>query len=207
MASKDDKIRKILKKNWPVEIDQGHKSALKHKMAELEACEHAQEDLEYTSGDWTTRSERLKTRTIIRTDWRPVWAAAIILLAVVIILVPSRNLTSTDTSSQIQSASPYDIIIKNEALATGDQATSPGTASTSKNTKLESRYIYLLGDLTYESKIVLKQDQVVKKFKELGVDAVIEPSKIQMLTVMVPEGYYLETREGETIYYSIPAED
>jgi hypothetical protein len=206
MTQKKDKLKETLKNSWQVESDKGHKSALKHKIEKLEACQSESEQLEYISGDWTTRQER--TRTIIRTDWRPVWAAAFILLAVVIILVPRETIFNDEMRDpSIQTASPYDIVIKDMSAVTSKVTNTGKSPSNIHGTKMEARFIYMFESYTFESKIRLKRDQVVSKLVQAGFNQPIETRKVQVLEVMVPQEYKLEFRDGSTIYYDMPLEE
>lgn len=203
MRDRRNKIQDILKRNWRVKIDEGHKAALKHKMSELQAIEKSHEQFEYTDGDWTTREERVATRTIIRTDWRPVWVATFILLAVAIILIPHENITGISNNLNTQSASPQELIIKGFAPS-GSRILGKSEAQqfATDTSKIEKRFIYMIGDLTFESKQELTASKIRQVFTDLGGKE-IELSKISTLEVMVPEDYYLETREGSIIYYGV----
>ncbi len=207
MTDRRDKLREVLKRNWRVKIDEGHKSALKHKMSELQAIEESDEQFEYTDGDWTTKEERVSTRTVIRTDWRPVWVATFILLAVAIILVPRENITGVASDSKAQSASPQELIIRGFAPSGSRILDKSETQHFSiDKSRIEKRFIYMIGDLTFESKQELTANKIREIFMDLG-GREIDVSKISTLEVMVPEDYYLETREGSIIYYGITRVD
>ena len=200
---KKDKLRDILKRNWQVNIDVGHKAAMKHKMEELEAIEGSDENLEYSSGEWISKEERLRTQTVFRTDWRPVWAAVLILLAVVIIIVPRENITGEQPRDLYQSGNPQDLLIRG-FVPTGSRIleTKEARDIIVNDSGIEKRYLYMIGDLTFESKQALSADKIQSVFRDLcGTD--IDPSRISTLEVMVPEDYYLETRDGNIIYYGV----
>ena len=60
----------------------------------------------------------------------------------------------------------------------------------------------MISDVTFESKQELTADKIKSVFRDLcGKD--IDPSKISTLEVMVPDDYYLETRDGSIIYYGV----
>lgn len=204
---KKDKLRDILRRNWRVNIDDGHKAAIKHKMEELECIEDTDDHLEYSGGEWVSKDERIRTQTVVRSDWRPVWAAMLILLAVVIIVVPRSNITGERSSDQYQTGSSQDLLIRGFA-PTGSRILEREEARDIivNHSGIEKRYIYMIGDVTFESKQELTAVKIKSVFKDLcGKD--IDPSQISTLEVMVPEDYYLETRDGSIIYYGVTKVD
>lgn len=207
MTEKRDKLRKLLKRNWRVKIDEGHKSALRYKMTELQDIENSDEQFEYADGHWTTKDERVATRTVIRTDWRPVWVATFILLAVVIILLPHETISGNKSPLDVQSASPQELIIRGFAPS-GSRILDKSEAQyiSIDKSRIEKRFVYMIGDLTFESKQELSGDKIRDIFMDLGGKE-IDLSKISTLEVMLPEDYYLETREGSIIYYGVTRVD
>jgi len=200
---KKDKLRDILKRNWEVNIDRGHKAALKHKMEELESIEDSEERLEYSGGQLVSKEERIRTQTVVRTDWRPVWAAALILLAVVLIVVPRENISGEQPDDLFQTGTSQDLLIMGFA-PTGSRILKHEEARNIivNHSRIEKRYIYMISDVTFESKQELTADKIKSVFRDLcGKE--IDPSRISTLEVMVPDDYYLETRDGSIIYYGV----
>ena len=207
MTEKRDKLHDLLKGNWRVEIDEGHKSALRYKITELQEIEISDEQFEYADGHWTTKDDRVATRTVIRTDWRPVWVATFILLAVVIILLPHENISGKKSNLDVQSASPQELIIRGFAPS-GSRILDKNEAGLINidKSRIEKRFVYMIGDLTFESKQELSADKIRDIFMDLGGKE-IDLSKISTLEVMIPDDYYLETREGNIIYYGVTRVD
>lgn len=206
MTKKDDRLRELLKKRWRVNIDQGHKSALRHKMSELDLCERPQNEPEYSDSHQKSRSERTKTLTIIRTDMRPVWAAVFILLAVVIILIPQdRIATEISYTPTILSTSPFDVKIRDTSQLEEEEPFADIFALSEPGSKiLQHRFIYMYDDIMFESKTRITRTQAVEWFRAIGLTGEIDVDNIQVLEVMVPENYELESRDGNTIYYHAP---
>jgi hypothetical protein len=207
MNSKNDRLRDLLKRNWVVNLDKGHKSALKHKIEELSNSGEHDDLLEYGGGDWSTRKERIEAMQPARTDFRPVWVAVAILIAVAILLLPRySNPSDYQPHTDFLSASSYNIIIlqggakKEPSKGVGEKQ------SQNDNYQFEDRFVYISGDLTWESTKVLPYNKIRKIFMETGWNQdTSEP--IRILKASVPVGYELKYREGENLYYSPPELD
>lgn len=203
MNSKNDRLKELLRKNWAVNPDKGHKSALKHKIEELSNSSESDDLLEYAGGDWSTRKERMESMQSPRTDFRPVWVAVAILIAVAILLLPRySNPSGYRPHTDFLTASPHNIIIL-QSGAEKDPTERVGEKQPQNNYKFEDRFVYFSGDLIWESTKELPYNEIRKTFVEMGWNQ-NEADPIRILKVSVPDGYELKYREGDNLYYSAP---
>lgn len=205
MNSKNDRLKELLRRHWAVNPDKGHKSALKHKIEELSNSSESDDLLEYAGGDWSTRKERMESMQSPGTDFRPVWVAVAILIAVAILLLPRySNPSGYRPNTDFLSASPHNIIIlqggtqKDPSEIIGKQP--------QNNYQFEDRFVYFSGDLIWESTKELPYNEIRKTFVEMGWNQ-NEAEPIRILKVSVPAGYELKYREGDNLYYSAPAKE
>jgi hypothetical protein len=207
MNSKNDRLKELLRKNWAVNPDKGHKSALKHKIEELSNSCESDDLLEYAGGDWSTRKERMGSMQTARIDFRPVWVAVAILIAVAILLLPRySNPSGYQPHTDFLSASQHNIIILQGGMEK-DPAESAGEKKSPKNNyQFEDRFVYLSGDLIWESSKELPYKEIQKTFMGMGWKQ-NESEPIRILKVSVPKGYELKYRDGDNLYYGPPAQE
>ena len=206
MNSKNDRLKELLRRNWVVNSDKGHKSALKHKIEELSNSCESDDLLEYAGGDWSTRKERMESMQSPRTDFRPVWVAVAILIAVAILLLPRySNPSRYRPNTDFLSASPHNIIIL-QGGSEKDPSEIIGKKQPQNNYMFEDRFVYFSGDLIWESTKELPYNEIRKTFVEMGWNQ-NEADPIRILKVSVPDGYELKYREGDNLYYSAPAKE
>lgn len=204
MNSKNDRLKELLRRNWAVKIDKGHKSALKHKIEELTNSGDPDDLLEYGGGDWSTRKERIESMQQIRTDFRPVWVAVAILIAVAILLLPRySNPSMYRPDTDFLSASSYNIIILQNGTENGSEKGAEEKQLQKDNYEFEERFVYISGDLTWESTKELNHNGIRKIFIDMGWNQT-ESEPIRILKASVPVGYVLKYREGENLYYNPP---